>query len=247
MLPPSISQQHLQLWITCRRKFRHTFLDEINFPINYELQEKLTLGKQFHLVIQQHQMGIDITQIVDSESQIQKWFHSYLAHPPQMLDGEQFSEQKRTVQFAGTTLTAIYDLLILGKTSAQIIDWKTHQNPIASSILADHWQTKLYLFILHETTNYAPEQISMTYWFANALPSQKTVEIAYTTNQHQATTQALRQILQEMAEDDRYLPLPLHSKPCQYCEFLPRCQAEVTSFQLTDLELDIANIPEVVI
>ncbi len=247
MLLPSISQQHLQLWITCRRKFRHTFLDEISFPINYEVQEKLTLGRQFHLLVQQHQMDIDVTQMLDTESQLQKWFDSYLAHPPQMIDGEQFSEQKRTIKFAGSTLTAIYDLLILGKTSAQIVDWKTYQNPISSSILADHWQTKLYLFILHQTTNYDPEHISMTYWFANALPSQKTVEIAYTTEQHQATTQTLRKILQEMAEDDRYLPLPLDSQPCRHCEFLPRCQTEVTSIQLTNLDLDIANVPEVVI
>ncbi len=245
MLLPNISQQHLQLWTTCRRKFRHTFLDEINFPINHELQEKLTLGRQFHLLVQQHQLDIDVSKMADTESSLQNWFHSYLKHPPQMICGEHFPEQKRSVQFGKTTLTAIYDLVILGQTSAQIIDWKTHQNPIVHSILADHWQTKLYLFILQETTNFAPEQISMTYWFANADPSQKTVEISYTADRHQATARTLNRILQEMTEDDHYLPLPLDSKPCNYCEFLARCQAEITSYQIN--ELDIVSIPEVAI
>jgi len=244
-LLPSISQQHLQLWTTCRRKFRHTFLDEINLPVNYELQEKLTLGKQFHLLLQQYQLDIDVTEILGSNSELHKWFQSYLNHPPQMIRGERFCEYKCTVQFAGTSITAIYDLVILGQTSAQIIDWKTHQNPIPLEILADHWQTKLYLFILQETTSYAPEQISMTYWFANASPSQKTVEINYTAHQHQTTQQALRKILPEMAADNSYLPLPLDSKPCQYCEFLHRCQAEVTHSNLPEFNLD--DVPEVVI
>jgi hypothetical protein len=245
MLLPNISQQYLQVWTTCRRKFRHTFLDEVNLPIDHELQEKLTLGKQFHLLVQQHQLEIDVTQMLDTDSPLQNWFQSYLAHPPPMIHGEHFLEHKRSMQFAGTTLTAIYDLVILGQTSAQIIDWKTQQNPIPYSILADNWQTKLYLFILQETTNYAPEQISMTYWFANAHPSQKTVDISYTANQHQATALTLSRILQEMTQDDRYLPLPLDSKHCQNCEFLVRCQAEITNFQRT--ESDIADVPEVAI
>ncbi len=245
MLLPSISQQHLQLWTTCRRKFRHTFLDEINLPLNHELWEKTTLGKQFHLLMQQHQMDIDVSQIANADSTLGQWFQSYLEHPPQMIQGEKLCEHKRSVPFAGTILTAVYDLVILGKTSAQIIDWKTHQHPVAKATLADYWQTKLYLFILKETTDYPAEQISMTYWFANASPSQKNVEIFYSHDKHQATTEALHQILQEMAEDDDYLPLPLDSQPCRYCEFWERCQNAVADLPL--VEFDLADVPEIAI
>jgi CRISPR/Cas system-associated exonuclease Cas4 (RecB family) len=245
MLLPSISQQHLQLWTTCRRKFCHTFLDEINLPVAHELVEKLTLGKQFHLLVQQHQLDMDVSQMYTADSTLCQWFQSYLEHPPQMITGQKFAEHKRSVRFNGTTLTAVYDLVILGNVSAQIIDWKTHQNPVPLPILAEQWQTKLYLFILRETTSYAPEQISMTYWFANALPNCKTVTIPYSASQHQAIARTLHNILHEMAEEDSYPPLPLDSKPCRYCEFLERCQGETTNTSLP--EFNLADIPEVAI
>jgi ATP-dependent exoDNAse (exonuclease V) beta subunit len=58
-------------------------------------------------------------------------------------------------------LTVIYDLLIEAEDNAQILDWKTYPQPKEQNRLAKDWQTRLYLYVLAETSDYLPEQISM--------------------------------------------------------------------------------------
>jgi hypothetical protein len=76
------------------------------------------------------------------------------------------SEHRRTLAFNGYLLTAIYDLLVLGPNRGQIIDWKTYQRPPKQAQLAKEWQTRLYLYLLVETSDFWPlSRSTMTYWF----------------------------------------------------------------------------------
>ncbi len=220
-----ISQSTLNLWQTCPRKFQHQVLDKLHLPSGSNT--KMELGSRFHLLMQQRELGLDITNLAASDMQLQSWIRAFEHNPPIMIKGDRYPEHLRSYKPPSQDtyiLTAIYDLLILGTNQAQILDWKTHNQPIAPDLLQTNWQTRLYLYILAATTNYLPEQLSMSYWFANTAT---TVAIAYNLQDHQQTHQELAQILREMTEAKRtnYFPqLPKGSANCIKCEFKHRCE-----------------------
>ena len=78
------------------------------------------------------------------------------------------AEHSRTMGHGDFVLTVIYDLLIAQPDKAIILDWKTYRQPQKRANLAKNWQTRLYLYVLVETSEYTPEQITMTYWFVKS-------------------------------------------------------------------------------
>jgi len=265
----AISQGHLNIWEICRRKYQYKFLEELNLP-DADLQGKqnLLLGANFHLLMQQKEMGLDVAELADSNPDLQTWLDAFEKHPPKMITGDRLCEHRRTLEVSLSedkpdtanlqtslhhidnpdygqgyfVLTAIYDLLILGDRQGQILDWKTHQVAISKAKLQKNWQTRLYLYLLAKTTNYAPDQLSMTYWFANTA---KSVIIDYSQAEYIKTERKLRQILTEIWETIDYPKLPSGSNDCKYCEFRDRCdRGEQFS---RDLPSRIEDIPEVVI
>jgi len=231
----SISQGHLNIWETCRRKYQYSFLEVLSLPeADLDRKEKLQLGTKFHLLMQQKE-------------------------PPMMIAGERFCEHRRTLEISSSislhddsenrernqgcyVLTAIYDMLILGEQQAQILDWKTHQADIPLHTLKANWQTRLYLYLLAQTTKYDPEQISMTYWFANSAQS---VIIEYSRAEYEQTAARLQRILLEMSQAQTYPKLDLHSTICKNCEFRDRCDHGdlITNNVIGNIE----DIPEIAI
>ena len=82
-----------------------------------------------------------------------------------LTDAFSQSEHRRTLAFNDYLLTVVYDLVVCTPQQGQIFDWKTHQRRPPESWLQGDWQTRLYLYVLCETTDLKPEQLSMTYWF----------------------------------------------------------------------------------
>ncbi|MEE3717455.1 PD-(D/E)XK nuclease family protein [Tumidithrix elongata RA019] len=257
----SVSQGHLNVWITCQRKFQHLFIDGLNLSAT-EQQDKRLLGERFHLLMQQRELGLDVTELAESDPKLQKWLLTFLTEPPTTIAGDRLCEHRRTLelniqdraQARCYVITAIYDLLILGDRKAQILDWKTHARPLSFATLQANWQTRLYLYILANTSDYLPEQLSMTYWFANTAES---VAIAYDSQQHQQTHQELLRILSEMSKvmpdvtpaivKPHFEQLPLGSDECMRCEFAYRCQRRETMGSEELLANSLEAYPEVVI
>jgi CRISPR/Cas system-associated exonuclease Cas4 (RecB family) len=260
----SISQGHLNIWETCRRKYQYSFLEALTLPeADLKGKKKLILGANFHLLMQQKELGLDVLALASSDPALQKWLTAFENQPPEMLDGDRLCEHRRTLEICSeislhnsgngdrgqgdfvsiTLLTVIYDFLILGDRQGQILDWKTHQVPIMADKLRDNWQTRLYLYVLAKTTNYAPEQLSMTYWFANTAQS---VIIAYSQVEYDRTEKKLQQILLEIAKAENYPKLNLESSvACKHCEFRDRCDRGDLSAAISFS--DIENIPEITI
>jgi CRISPR/Cas system-associated exonuclease Cas4 (RecB family) len=255
----SISQGHLNIWEICRRKYQYCFLEQLSLPeADLERQKNLLLGSNFHLLMQQKELGLDVSSIASSDPKLQSWLAAFEHQPPAMIEGDRNCEHRRTLEMpvemslhhsqnrdrnqAYFVLTAIYDFLILGDRKAQILDWKTHQVAIAAEKLKTNWQTRLYLYLLAKTTSYKPEQLSMTYWFANTAES---VIIPYSQAEYISTETQLKQILTEINQAIKYPKLPLSCPDCNYCEFRDRCDRGdlLTSF----IHNDIADIPEVTI
>jgi CRISPR/Cas system-associated exonuclease Cas4 (RecB family) len=253
----SISQGHLNIWEICLRRYQYSFLEELSLP-EADLQRKknLLLGSNFHLLMQQKELGLDVSLLASSDPKLQSWLDAFEHQPPEMIDGDRLCEHRRTLERQIETslhhsqnsdrgqayfvLTAIYDFLILGDRQAQILDWKTHQVAIAAEKLKNNWQTCLYLYLLAKTTNYEPEQLSMTYWFANTAES---VIISYSQIEHDQIEKKLLHILGQIAQAQDYPKLAADSSECVYCEFRDRCdRGEMLSNHVSS---NIADIPEV--
>jgi hypothetical protein len=191
-----LSQAHLQTLSTCPRKFQHSFLEQLALPRLDTSSEQQQLGTQFHRLMQQHELGLDIQPLLQENPKLEEWFRRFQQFPPPMVLGSRQSEHQRTLVFQNATLIAIYDLLIQGQDQAQIIDWKTYRRPPNAQMLKDHWQTRLYPFILTETSAYLPEQLSMTYWFAEPSKSgSHWIHFPYSTQLHRQTQADLDTLL----------------------------------------------------
>jgi hypothetical protein len=238
--PIWLSQGHLNLLSACPRKFQYTFLDQLSSPNSTEQQERQTQGAQFHLLLQQWQLGLPIAPLTQADPQLDQWFTAFEAASPGILaipDSDsapmQQAEHERTVVCQGYLLTMRYDLLLSGDRHAKILDWKTYPRPQNARHLAAHWQTRLYLYGLAETSPYNPEQLSMAYWFFQAIPDVTTpqsLSFSYDRTQHDRTHQDLTELLQQLTDwlshyaDGENLPqLGVVNRECDRCNFFPRC------------------------
>ena len=278
-----LSQSQLQTLEACPRKFQHIYLEQLSPPPDPLQQESLIWGSNFHLIMQQRELGLPVgiggdrpnnysdnypnnrDHQITLDTDMQGAIDALLAAAPELFQtqpqtfrsvvAETFrsAEYPLTLKLQGYLFTVIYDLLLAAPDSAQIIDWKTHQKPLKSDFLGQQWQTKLYLYLLAATTNYLPEQITMTYWFVKNSPQPQQVTIAYNQETHQQIHQEITELLQELTtslEDYQTKGLEFSQVSpkagyCVGCSFAARCgrgdRSSIPSITLPDLA-DIAEV-----
>jgi PD-(D/E)XK nuclease superfamily len=229
-----LSQRHLKILETCPRQFEHIYLDRLT-PIQ---QSKTQLGSDFHLLMQQRELGLPIEPILARSPKLKGWMEAILATAPELFEREvgawRESEHVRTLELNNYLFTAIYDLVILTPDRAEIIDWKTYPKPKYKKDLIYEWQTRLYLYLLAETSDYLPKQIAFTYWFIDSSPQPKSVRICYTLKQHRQTHQDLLALLGKLthcldaanANREQFPQVETSTGLCQKCNFAPRCERE---------------------
>ncbi|MFN6570679.1 PD-(D/E)XK nuclease family protein [Dendronalium sp. ChiSLP03b] len=253
-----LSQGQLNLLEACPRKFQHTYLEQLSSPLNPEHEERQTLGSRFHLLMQQREMGLPIDSFLEADAQLQSWMAGFANAAPEILtpaDNQTFreSEHYRTLQVQDYLLVVVYDLLIADKQQAQIIDWKTYPKPPSKRKLEQNWQTRLYMFLLAETSEYLPENISMTYWFVQSQGKPENIKFNYNTAQHQQIDKKLQKLLNQLTiwleGYQKNQPFPQvrdGSKVCDYCQFAPRCDRTQATEEIANNSLpNIDNIQEV--
>ena len=262
-----LSQGQLNLLERCPRQFQHTYLEQLHSPADPEHEERQTLGSRFHLLMQQREMGLPIDTFLQEDSQLQSWMTAFANAAPEILTpapGSHFreSEHYRTLQVQDYLLAVIYDLLIADNLQAQILDWKTYPKPPNQRKLEQNWQTRLYLYVLAETSNYLPENISMTYWFVQSEGKPQSIKFSYNTLKHQQTAKRLNQLLSQLThwlqcyyQGKPFPQEPEGSKACDYCQYTRRCnRSQATSEQISGAKspttvdtnlLNLASIQEV--
>ncbi len=235
-----LSQQHLNLLTTCPRKFQHLYLDNLSVPTTPEEQERLNWGSQFHLLMQQRELGLPIEPLMGENQEMQHCVEQICQAAPETLNLQsqnnlilRQAEYNHSINFNNYILTVTYDLLIADFQQAQILDWKAHSYPQNQEKLAQNWQTRLYLYTLVETSNYLPEKVSMTYWFIQSKNQQLPYKLKFSYNQqaHQKTEQDLKQILDKLTywlklyqEEGTEFPQVEIFDNCNSCQFATRCQ-----------------------
>ncbi|MBG1269135.1 PD-(D/E)XK nuclease family protein [Nostoc sp. WHI] len=233
-----LSQGQLNLLEACPRKFQHTYLQQLSSPSNPEQEERQTLGSRFHMLMQQREMGLPIDSFLQADAQLQSWMAGFADAAPEILtpvsDNQTFreSEHYRTLQIQNYLLTVVYDLLIADNQQAQILDWKTYPKPPNQRKLESNWQTRLYLYVLAETSDYLPENISMTYWFVQSEGKPQNIKFNYNTAKHIQTAKKLNHLLNQLTNsleryqnNEQFPQVVEGSKTCDYCQFARRCYA----------------------
>lgn len=250
-----LSQGHLNLLSTCPRKFQHTYLDQLKSPIDPDLQARLEWGNRFHLLMQQRELGLPVESLLAEDEQLKHSFYALLNAAPDLFTPKTVTwreaEHCRTLEFQGYLITVVYDLLIADTQTAKIFDWKTYPQPENQKKIASNWQTRLYLFVLAETSQYLPENLSFTYWFVKLPTQPQKLPFNYNNPQHEKTKEDLSNLLNQLDawwEDyqQRGIPFPQtnHEQHCQNCSFATRCDRN--SEQQPELP-SLAEIEEVVL
>lgn len=235
-----LSQAQLNSLEKCPRLFQHKHVEQLYSFTNPEHEAKQALGSKFHLLMQQREMGLPIDGILADDPQLSAWIQDFGEVAPEIfapnLDPQIFreSEHYRTLQVDAYLFTVIYDLLILDPHRAQIIDWKTYPQPPSKRRLENSWQTKLYLFALAQTTNYPPENISMTYWFFQTGTKPTCSTIKYSRTLHEQIKRKLNRLLGQLTEyfaaynaQKQFPQVPEGSKLCHECVFANRCDRAI--------------------
>lgn len=246
----TLTQGQLKLLELCPRRLQYTHLDQLAAPEDPEMLERQRWGTRFHLAMQQRELGLPLEPLLAQNAELAAAIHALEEQSPEWFgpngdpqETEFFrqSEHRRSLPWEGYELTVVYDLLRLTPHSGQIIDWKTYRQRPQKAQLAKDWQTRLYLYVLAETTDLDPEQLSMTYWFVpppsegkpKAADRPGAVTIAYSRHKHRATARDLRRLtrrLDELLADAKKCPNQEFPKidaalgHCQRCPFALRCQ-----------------------
>ena len=238
-----LSQGQLNLLETCPRKFQLTHIEQLGSPASPEQQEQLVWGTRFHLLMQQRELGLPIESLLGEDPELQGCLAALQGAAPEIFAAAgagvppvfREAEHERIFNFNGDLLTVRYDLLIAEGKQAQILDWKTYPRPQNRQKLAANWQTRLYLYVLAETSDYLPKQISMTYWFVQSagegVPVPQSLKFAYNATQHKKTLASLTRLLSNLTGWlQRYQeagePFPQvreDAGQCGFCPFAVRC------------------------
>lgn len=236
-----LSQQHLNLLSLCPRKFQYTYLDQLVAPTNPDEEERLAWGSRFHLLMQQHELGLPVDNLLTEDEELKRCYHNFLQAAGDILTPQdeqtqtifREAEHHRTLNFGSDLLVVVYDLIIAETEQARILDWKTYPRPQTKKHLEKNWQTRLYPFLFVETSDYQPEQVSMTYWFVQSSKqrSPQSLEFPYNLKKHQKTqkdlTQLINQLHQYLERYEQGEPFPqvdINEGYCKSCQFAIRCQ-----------------------
>lgn len=218
-----LSQAHLERLQRCPPEFQALYLEQLTTPTDPAYLAGQQWGSQFHRAMQQLQLGLSLEQIAP-DGELQKSLQALLTAQPHLLTpANQAAEYRRTLTLGEFLLTIICDWITFGPDGLHIYDWKTYRQPQQSDHLKNHWQTKLYLYVIATTSHYRPEQLAMTYWFIAPGETPQSLTFQYSEPWHQQTHQELTALLQQLQHDlgqyrQRGTPLQHpNGKPCPFC------------------------------
>jgi hypothetical protein len=255
-----LSQAQLNLLETCPPQFQRIYLEQLATPISPEQQEKLVWGSQFHHLIQQQELGLPIDSLLAADEQFQLAITALKQKAPELWSSEpdislREAEHCRTLEFNGYLLTVVYDLLILKSKpkQAMIIDWKTYLQPTNKNKLEKNWQTRLYLYVLAETSDYLPQQISLTYWFVKLPHEPQNLIFNYHKNKHEKTKQDLTKLLNNLDQwlekyynkNEPFNHIDNCESHCEYYKYLSSLQKTSATAITQDWLINIDEIEEI--
>jgi PD-(D/E)XK nuclease superfamily len=245
------SQSSLQDFTDCRRRFQLRYLQRVAWPAIQaeparEFERHIQRGDRFHRLAQQYLVGVPEERLArmaeaDEDENLQRWWQNFLDSIPPLLSGARRVEVALQAPLDGFRLVAVYDLVLLRPDGRVVIyDWKTSLHRPSRAALLQRLQTRVYPYVLAQAgaaltggKAIPPEQIEMTYWFAE--PGQAPETLAYTAQRYQDDAHdllALVSEIQSLAPQD--FSMAPSEKPCAYCVYRSLCSRGVQAADMAE-------------
>lgn len=240
MLPPdfSFSQQNLQDYLDCKRRFYLRYIEHLEWPaIESEPvleQEKLMeLGHAFHVLVQQSLSGIpaESIQATLQDEELQRWWDNFQALELYLADKKYYVEEMLSIPFSSFRLIAKVDLIIVqADQSILIYDWKTSMRVPNREAFIRRAQSKVYPYVVTQASQTLtqsdpvdPENIKMIYWFPEhpLLP----IEMEYSAAKLEKDEKELSRLVTEINSMDgrEEFPKTDNLRLCEYCAYRSFC------------------------
>ncbi|MFP4219646.1 MAG: PD-(D/E)XK nuclease family protein [Phormidium sp.] len=216
-----LSQSHLNRLQDCPRWFQISLIEHRDAPVSPPQQQRLAEGNRFHQLMQQRELGLPIESVLPPGDKLRRWIEDFDRYAPTCITPNpnrdsirlRDAEHERSLFWQNILWLVRYDLLLLSPKRAQILDWKTYRRPRQPTWLKQNWQTRLYPFVLAETSSYPPESISLIYWFVEGATAESDSQSGpdstqptqcwqfnYSSQEHEATRRDLSQIAQQFQQ-----------------------------------------------
>jgi len=257
------SQSSLQDFETCARRFELRYLDKLRWPAIeaepvQEAERLARLGTDFHRLVQQHLVGLDVDTLTatldDSEAELQSWWQNYLNHRPKALDEAQiYPELTLSTPLQGYRLLARFDVLAIQKDGTfLIIDWKTSHKKPSRQALGQRMQSRIYPYVL-ATAGVAfnggqpikPTAINMLYWYPQ-FPDEPEL-FKYNRKKLKQDEQFLSELIERVKDAAQHNNFPLveNQKPCATCVYRSLCDRGIGAGLFEPLDKDLEDTLEV--
>lgn len=254
------SQGSLQDFVDCKRRFQLRYLLQIAWPAvpaepYLENEQHLRQGALFHLMAQQHTLGVDEARLtaMAQEEPLAGWWQNFVQGRP-AIDGTCFPEAILTAplgQSGQRRLLAKMDLVAVTGERATIFDWKTSRHRPPRAWLADRLQTRVYPYLLVQAgaelngnRSFTPEQVEMVYWFAG-FPD-RPERFVYSADQYAEDGALLAGLTEQAAAlslRDEPFPLTPDESMCRFCVYRSLCNRGVAAGDLAELDFDDSDLP----
>ena len=242
------SQGSLQDYVDCPRRFQLRYVLQLDWPAQevepaLENEQHMRQGTAFHRLIHRHALGIPAENLSRTvqEPDLRRWWHNYLAYRPAGLPETRFPESVLSAPMGEHRLLAKYDLIAVDAGQrAVIVDWKTSRKRTKRKYLVERLQTKVYPYLLVRAGAHlnggrpiAPEQVEMTYWFADY--PEDPAHFAYDIAQYETDGAYLTSLVEEIAGlGDTDFPLTTQERRCKFCLYRSLCQRGVRAGTLDE-------------
>lgn len=228
------SQNSINTYKSCPLKFKYKYIDNINWKFDdftsEEYYKSLKSGREFHLLCERYFSNIPLGEI-ESEK-FNKWIKKIKDLIPISEDCIYLPEYEIRYKLNGNEIQAKYDLVIIGKNSIDIWDWKTESKQIDYKNVEQRMQTMVYLSLAKEVIpklfdlNIELENIKMYYYqpeFDN-----EPIIIKYNEENHKKYIKKISEYIEIIKRTNYYgndgdITIEKNKRHCNYCEFDKLC------------------------
>lgn len=230
------SQNSINTYKSCPLKFKYKYIDNINWKYDdFESEEyykSLRLGREFHLLCERYFSNIPLGKIEDKK--FNKWIEKIKKIIPINDDYTYIPEYEIRYKLNGSEIQAKYDLVVIGKNTIDIWDWKTEAKPINYKNVESRIQTMVYLALAKEVIpkilniDVEIESIKMKYYQPEF--EDNPIVITYSDEKHQNYIRKLSEYIDLIKRtnynvNDGDMPIRKNEKHCSYCEFNKLCNS----------------------
>ncbi len=234
------SQSSLQDYADCRRRFQLRYLKRVAWPAIQaeparENERHIRRGERFHHLIQQYLVGIPEERLArmaaaDPDENLRDWWEHFIEAIPPTLTGTRHVEVTLSAPLGDYRLVAKYDLVLVQPGGQVVIyDWKASTHRPRREWLSERLQTRVYPYLLlvagaslNGGQPFEPEDVRMTYWFAD--PGMPPKTFAYSQARWEEDGLFLRAVVNELANlSPQDFTMAASESPCRYCVYRSLC------------------------